>query len=72
MREQQSTIAHEASVAKISDDQLFYLSSRGLSEDEAASAIVNGFAAPIVKKLPMEYALELNRLLAMEVSEWKK
>lgn len=72
VREKQSAIAHEASVAKISDDQLFYLASRGLSEDEAASAIVNGFASPIVKKLPMEYALELNRLLAMEVSSWKK
>lgn len=72
VRERQSAIAHEASVTKISDDQLFYLLSRGLSEDEAASAIVNGFASPIVKKLPMEYALELNRLLAMEVSSWKK
>lgn len=72
VREQKSMIAHEASVAKISDDQLFYLSSRGLSEDEAASAIVNGFASPIVKKLPMEYALELNRLLAMEVFQRKK
>ncbi len=72
VREQKSSIAHEASVTKISDDQLFYLSSRGLSEDEAASAIVNGFASPIVKKLPMEYGLELNRLLAMQISERKK
>jgi len=68
VKEQTAAVAHEASVARIRDDQLFYLTSRGLSEDEAASAIVNGFASPIVKKLPMEYALELNRLLAMEVS----
>lgn len=57
------TIAHEATVSKISEEQLFYLMSRGLSEEEAASSIVNGFAEPIVKQLPMEYALELTRLL---------
>jgi Fe-S cluster assembly protein SufB len=68
VREPTAAIAHEASVARIRDDQLFYLASRGLSEDEAASAIINGFASPIIKKLPMEYAIELNRLLAMEVS----
>ena len=61
-------IAHEATVAKIGQEQLFYLMSRGLSEEEAASAIVNGFAQPIIKQLPMEYALELNRLLEVEMT----
>ncbi|MBD3330421.1 Fe-S cluster assembly protein SufB [Candidatus Peregrinibacteria bacterium] len=61
------TIEHEASVSKINEEQLFYMKSRGLDEDEAASQIVNGFADPIVKRLPMEYALELNRLMEMEM-----
>lgn len=61
-------IAHEATVSKIGEEQLFYLMSRGLSEEDAYSAIVNGFAEPIVKKLPMEYAVELNRLLELEIS----
>jgi Fe-S cluster assembly protein SufB len=61
------SIEHEATVSRISEEQLFYLKSRGLSEEEAATTIVNGFANPIVKKLPVEYALELNRLLEMEM-----
>ncbi|MBI4975735.1 Fe-S cluster assembly protein SufB [Candidatus Peregrinibacteria bacterium] len=60
-------IAHEATVFKIGEDQLFYLMSKGLTEAESASAIVNGFAKPIVKQLPMEYAIELNRLIEMEM-----
>ena len=60
-------IAHEATVSRIGEEQLFYLQSRGLSEEEAATQIVNGFADPIVKQLPMEYAVELNRLLEMEM-----
>jgi Fe-S cluster assembly protein SufB len=62
------TIAHEATVASIGEDELFYLMSRGLSEEQAATLIVNGFANPIVKQLPMEYAVELNRLLALEMT----
>lgn len=61
------SIEHEATVSKISDDQLFYLMSRGLSEDEAATMIVNGFLDPLVKQLPMEYAVELNRLIELEM-----
>lgn len=60
-------LAHEATVTKIGEDQLFYLMSRGLNEEEAVSMIVNGFAKPIVKNLPMEYALELNRLIEIEM-----
>jgi Fe-S cluster assembly protein SufB len=61
------TMGHEASVSKIGEDQLFYLMSRGLSEDEANALIVNGFLEPLVKELPMEYALELNRLIQIQL-----
>lgn len=61
------TVAHEAVVGKISDEQLFYLRSRGLSEDEAAAMIVNGFIEPVTKELPMEYAVEMNRLIQLEM-----
>lgn len=61
------TVAHEAVVGKISDEQLFYLRSRGLSEDEAAAMVVNGFIEPVTKELPMEYAVELNRLIQLEM-----
>lgn len=61
------SIEHEARVSKISADQLFYLMSRGFDEDEAASMIVNGFLDPLVKELPMEYAVELNRLIELEM-----
>jgi Fe-S cluster assembly protein SufB len=61
------TVAHEAVVGKISDEQLFYLQSRGLSEEEAAAMIVNGFIEPVTKELPMEYAVELNRLIQLEM-----
>ncbi|GAB1421778.1 Fe-S cluster assembly protein SufB [Anaerolineales bacterium] len=60
-------MGHEASVSKIGEDQLFYLMSRGLSEDEANAMIVNGFLEPLVKELPMEYALELNRLIQIQL-----
>ena len=60
-------IEHEATVSKISDDQLFYLQSRGLSAEEASTMIVNGFLDPLVKQLPMEYAVELNRLIELEM-----
>jgi Fe-S cluster assembly protein SufB len=61
------SIAHEATVGKIGAEQLFYLQARGLSEDQAASLIVQGFVEPIVRELPMEYAVELNRLITMEM-----
>jgi len=61
------TMGHEASVSKVGEDQLFYLMSRGISEDEANAMIVNGFIEPLVKELPMEYALELNRLIEIQL-----
>jgi len=67
VRETQSIMEHEASVSKISDEQLFYVTSRGVSMNQAASMIVNGFIEPIVKALPLEYAVELNRLMDMEM-----
>jgi Fe-S cluster assembly protein SufB len=61
------TVAHEATVGRISDEQLFYMQSRGFTEDEAAAMIVNGFIEPVTKELPMEYAVELNRLIQLEM-----
>lgn len=61
------TISHEASVGKIGDDELFYLESRGISQDQAMQMVVAGFIEPIVKALPLEYAVELNRLIEMEM-----
>jgi Fe-S cluster assembly protein SufB len=65
--EQDSTIGHEASVSRIGEEQLFYLTSRGLSEAEASTMIVNGFIEPLVKELPMEYAVEMNRLIQLQM-----
>src|SRR6195952_4509434 len=67
IREDDVTMGHEATVSKVSDDQLFYLMSRGLTEDEAMATIVRGFVEPIAKELPMEYALELNRLIELQM-----
>lgn len=61
------TIGHEASVSKVGEEQLFYLMSRGLTADEAAGLIVSGFIEPIVKELPLEYAVELNKLIQLEM-----
>ena len=66
--ENSAFIEHEATVSKIGEDQLFYLMSRGFSVNEAESMIVNGFVEPIVKELPMEYSLELNRLINLQMS----
>ena len=60
-------IEHEATVSKIGDEQLFYLQSRGVSKDQAQSMIVNGFIEPIVKELPLEYAVEMNRLIQLQM-----
>ena len=67
IHEQRSTVEHEASVSKIGEEQLFYAMSRGLSEADAVAMIVNGFFDFFVKELPMEYAVELNRLVKMEM-----
>jgi len=67
VREDDVSMGHEATVSKISEDQLFYLMSRGLSEDEAMAMIVRGFVEPIARELPMEYALELNRLIELQM-----
>ena len=60
-------VGHEASVSKIGEEQLFYLMARGMSEEEAGKLIVNGFIEPIVKELPMEYAVEMNRLIELQM-----
>ena len=60
-------VEHEARVSKVGEEQLFYLQSRGLDEDKARLMIVNGFIEPFVKELPMEYAVELNRLIELEM-----
>jgi Fe-S cluster assembly protein SufB len=67
VREDDVEMGHEASVSKISEDQLFYLMSRGMTEDEAMTMIVRGFVEPIARELPMEYALELNRLIELQM-----
>ena len=67
VREDDVEMGHEATVSRISDDQLFYLMSRGLGEDEAMAMIVRGFIEPIARELPKEYALELNRLIEMQM-----
>jgi Fe-S cluster assembly protein SufB len=67
VRNDDVTIAHEATVGKLSEEDVFYLMSRGLSEEEATAMIVNGFLEPIVRELPLEYAVELNRLIELEM-----
>jgi Fe-S cluster assembly protein SufB len=65
--EDEVTIGHEASVSKVGEEQLFYLMSRGLSEEEATTMVVSGFIEPLVKELPMEYAVEMNRLIQLQM-----
>ncbi|MGL5866489.1 MAG: Fe-S cluster assembly protein SufB [Dermatophilaceae bacterium] len=67
IREDDVQMGHEATVSKVSENQLFYLMSRGLSEEEAMAMIVRGFVEPVAKELPMEYALELNRLIELQM-----
>jgi len=67
VREDDVSMGHEATVSKVSEEQLFYLMSRGLTEDEAMAMIVRGFVEPIARELPMEYALELNRLIELQM-----
>ncbi len=67
INEQNVSVGHEASVSRIGEEQLFYLTSRGLTEAEASTMIVNGFIEPLVKELPMEYAVEMNRLIQLQM-----
>ena len=67
IREDDVTMGHEATVSQVSEEQLFYLMSRGLTEEEAMAMVVRGFIEPIAKELPMEYALELNRLIELQM-----
>ena len=67
VNEDDVSLGHEASVSKIGEEQLFYLMSRGLTEDEASAMIVAGFIEPMVKELPMEYAVEMNRLIQLQM-----
>jgi Fe-S cluster assembly protein SufB len=67
VEEKDARIGHEATVSKVGDDQVFYLMSRGLSEQQATAMIVNGFIEPITKTLPMEYAVELSRLIELNM-----
>ncbi|WP_297586198.1 Fe-S cluster assembly protein SufB [uncultured Corynebacterium sp.] len=67
IRNDRVTLGHEAKVSKVSEEQLFYLMSRGIAEEEAMAMIVRGFVEPIAKELPMEYALELNRLIELQM-----
>jgi Fe-S cluster assembly protein SufB len=65
--ENDANVGHEASVSKIGEEQLFYMQAHGLDEEEASKTIVNGFIEPVVKELPMEYAVELNRLIELQM-----
>jgi Fe-S cluster assembly protein SufB len=67
IEERSANVGHEASVSKVGEEQLFYLKSRGMSEEEAMALIIRGFIEPIAKELPLEYAVELNRLIEMEM-----
>ena len=60
-------VAHEATIGKIGEDKLFYLMSRGLTEDDSIKMIVAGFIEPVIKQLPLEYAAELNKLIELEI-----
>jgi Fe-S cluster assembly protein SufB len=67
IQESDVDVGHEASVSKIQDEQLLYLTSRGITKSAASAMIVNGFIEPFIKTLPMEYAVELNRLIEAEM-----
>jgi Fe-S cluster assembly protein SufB len=67
VEERDARIGHEATVSKVGSDQLFYLMSRGLSEQQAMGMIVNGFIEPVTRTLPMEYAVEWSRLIELQM-----
>jgi Fe-S cluster assembly protein SufB len=66
---QSAVVGHEATVSKVGDEQLFYLMSRGLSQEQAMSMVVNGFIEPVTRTLPMEYAVEWNRLIELQMED---
>ncbi|MEE1188419.1 MAG: SufD family Fe-S cluster assembly protein, partial [Acutalibacteraceae bacterium] len=67
VRNQNSDVGHEAKIGKISDEAVFYLMSRGISEEDARAMIVSGFAESVSKELPLEYAVEMNNLIRLEM-----
>ena len=67
VRRRDADVGHEATIGRISDDTVLYLMSRGLTESEARTLVVNGFANPISKELPLEYAVEMNNLIKLEM-----
>ena len=67
IRNATSDVGHEAKIGRISDEAVFYLMSRGMSEEDAKSMIVSGFAEPVAKELPLEYAVEMNNLIKLEM-----
>ena len=67
INESSAQVEHEATVSKLGEEKLFYLTSRGITKEEAAGLIINGFIEPIVKELPLEYAVELNRLIELSM-----
>jgi Fe-S cluster assembly protein SufB len=67
VEDETASLGHEATVSKVGEDQMFYLMSRGLTEDDAMAMIVNGFIEPVTRELPMEYAVELNRLVELQM-----
>ncbi len=67
VRNSSAQVGHEATIGRISDDTILYLMSRGIPEDEARTMVVNGFAEPISKELPLEYAVEMNNLIKLEM-----
>jgi len=66
--EKDCEVQHEATVEKLGEEKLFYLTSRGINKSEAETLLVNGFIEPVVKEIPLEYSIELNRLIRMEMS----
>ena len=67
IQENDVVLEHEATVSRVSEEQLLYLQSRGISAEEASTLIVNGFMEPVVKEIPLEYAVEMNRLVELEM-----
>ena len=68
IKEQDVEVQHEATVERIGEEKLFYLQSRGISKPDAEGLLVNGFISPVVKEIPLEYSIELNRLINLEMS----
>ncbi len=68
IKESNTTVQHEATVEKIGEEKLFYLTSRGISKTDAEGLLVNGFIDPVAKEIPLEYSIELNRLINLEMT----